>query len=146
MNHGEPPTDPPEDNAIRRGIRVLLVDDNPHLAEIVREILAELQCELIASRNPLIAVDLFLDERPDLVLLDYRMPEMNGLELCQALRTLDPDCPMIMLTVFDDRRLLAQAKAAGIDVFLAKPFRSRELVDAVRGLLARTPSAHVVPI
>lgn len=134
-----PEPDPPK--AIRRGLRVLVVDDNPMILAILGEILPTQECDVVLSRNPVSAINVFVSERPDAVMLDYCMPGMDGVELSQALHTLDPDCPLVMLTAFDDPGVRDRARRVGVGHFLTKPFLLRDL-ERVLGLLRQS----VVPL
>ena len=128
---------PDPSQPIRRGLRLLVVDDNPGILKVLGEILPAEDCNVILSRNPVSAINVFLNERPDAVIVDYCMPEMNGVELSQALHTLDPDCPLVMLTAFDDPGVRNRAQRVGVGHFLAKPFLIRD-IEGVLGALRRS--------
>ena len=131
---------------IRDGLRLLVIDDNPGILKVLREVVPQGEGEVVFSRNPVSAINVFLRERPDAVFIDYFMPGMNGLELGQALHTLDPDCPLVMLTAFDDPGLRDRARRVGVAHFLTKPFQLREL-ERVIGRIRRTfvPLPPVAP-
>lgn len=133
---------PDPSETLRRGLRLLVVDDNPAILAVLGEILPADECSVIFSRNPVSAINVFLIERPDAVIVDYCMPGMNGVELSQALHTLDPDCPLVMLTGFDDPGVRHRARRVGVGHFLAKPFQIRDIegvLGALRKGLGRLP-------
>ncbi len=93
------------------------------------------------------ALDLCMSERPDLIITDYQMPMMSGLELCTRLRSCPATAriPAMMLTAreFDlDRDELA---AAGVEVVMAKPFGPREVLENVKRLLGQRPAGCAAP-
>ncbi len=121
--------------------KILVADDEAHILHIVSMKLRNAGYDVITAEDGEEALDLCLSEKPDLVITDYQMPMMNGMEMCKALRT-NPETwniPAIMLTArgFDigpDEML-----DAGIVAILDKPFSPREILMRVNDLLG-TPS------
>ncbi|MDP3064346.1 MAG: response regulator transcription factor, partial [Chloroflexota bacterium] len=117
--------------------RVLVVDDE---SKIVRTVRAYLEREgyLVseAGTGPQ-ALEAFKKERPDLVVLDLMLPEMDGYEVCRRLRR-ESDVPVIMLTARDDDTDKLIGLELGADDYVTKPFSPRELVARVRAVLRRT--------
>ena len=118
---------------------VLVVDDQSTgraiLEEVVRSVDGHVHVEVF--ENPLDAVRWAAGHVADLVLVDYQMPEMDGIEFVRRLRTL-PDyghVPIVMITVHDDRRVRYTALDAGITDFLTKPIDTRECLARCRNLL-----------
>ncbi|MDE3723314.1 response regulator transcription factor [Nocardiopsis sp. N85] len=91
------------------------------------------------------AVEKTLALRPDVVLMDVRMPEMDGVEAVGVLRHRAPDCRIVMLTTFDDEEYVVRALQAGASGYLLKDLPARELAEAVRlahaGVAQFDPSA-----
>jgi CheY-like chemotaxis protein len=116
---------------------VLVVDDDPDILEALAEILEVEGFSVRRARNGQEALER-LDPAPDLILLDLMMPVMDGWEFAQRLHKLDPkhQAPVIVLSA--DRNVSAKAKDIGAVGHLAKPFELNELLDMVRGTLART--------
>jgi len=118
--------------------RLLIADDDHDLAETMREVLEE-DFAVDVTENGSDAVALALDERPDIVLMDARMPKMSGLEACRELRH-DPrtaDLPIIMVTGGSEPGLASAAFDAGATDYLPKPFtvsqlRSRAMTCVLR--------------
>ena len=121
---------------------VLVVDDEPQIAEIVRDYLRLAGFDVIEARDGVRALEAARGRRPDLVVLDLGLPRLDGLEVARTLRR-DSDVPIIMLTarVEEDDRL--QGLEIGADDYITKPFSPRELVARVRAVLRRSEHRHV---
>jgi DNA-binding NarL/FixJ family response regulator len=117
-------------------IRVLLADDEPMIRVGVRTILAtdpgmEVVAEAIDGRD---AVELTLRYRPDVALLDIRMPRLDGLAAAKELRRLAPGTSLMMLTTFSEDEFIARALGLGVSGFLLKSGDPRELIAGVRAV------------
>lgn len=121
--------------------RVLVVDDEPKIRRIMRTTLIGSGYEVDDAKTGDEALEKLRDFRPDLVLLDYNMPGMTGLEACKAMRA-DSNVAIIMLTVRDAESDKVQALDAGADDFVTKPFSTPELLARIRAALRRVPAAH----
>lgn len=124
------------------GERVLFVDDEPGLAELGRDILAELGYRATACSRPLEALAIMRADPGafDLLVTDYTMPQMTGCELAAAARELRAGLPVLLVTGHAADLTAAQSDAAGVGAILNKPFGVHSLGRAVRGLL-RAPAA-----
>ncbi|MAG36271.1 MAG: two-component system response regulator [Dehalococcoidia bacterium] len=117
--------------------KVLVVDDHLSLRLLVATILDNPDYEVLEARDGHEALALALTHRPDLVLLDVMMPEMNGLEVCRTIKS-DPrlaGTKVVMLTAKARPRDEGAGIAAGADAYLTKPFKPRELQALVEQLL-----------
>jgi DNA-binding response OmpR family regulator len=121
---------------------VLVVDDEPQIAGIVRDYLRRDGFEVIVAGDGVRALEAARGRRPDLVILDLGLPGLDGMEVARALRG-DSDVPIIMLTarVEEDDRL--SGLEIGADDYVTKPFSPRELVARVRAVLRRSERRHV---
>ncbi|HTB86173.1 MAG TPA: hybrid sensor histidine kinase/response regulator [Candidatus Sulfotelmatobacter sp.] len=123
--------------------RILVVDDQPANVQIVGSILGKLGHEIIPAADGMTALKRVALRKPDLILLDLLMPEMNGVDVCTQLKS-NPetkDIPVIFLSAADDKELIVRAlNAGGID-YITKPFNQAELISRVRTQLA-LKSAH----
>jgi DNA-binding response OmpR family regulator len=117
-------------------IRVLVVDDDPNVAEVVTRYLEREGYEVETVGDGLVAVDRATADPPDLVVLDLMLPGIDGLEVCRRLRALAP-VPVIMLTARGDETDRIIGLDLGADDYLAKPFSPRELTARVRAVLRR---------
>jgi two-component system, OmpR family, alkaline phosphatase synthesis response regulator PhoP len=121
---------------------ILVVDDEPQIAEIVRDYLRLAGFDAIVAGDGVRALELARGRRPDLVVLDLGIPGLDGIEVTRALRR-ESDVPIIMLTarVEEDDRL--RGLEIGADDYVTKPFSPRELVARVRAVLRRSEQRHV---
>ncbi len=125
---------------------ILVVDDEPQIAEIARDYLRLAGFDVIVVGDGVRALEAARgrrpDLRPDLIVLDLGLPGLDGLEVARALRK-ESDVPIIMLTarVTEDDRL--QGLEIGADDYVTKPFSPRELVARVRAVLRRSERQHV---
>jgi two-component system, OmpR family, alkaline phosphatase synthesis response regulator PhoP len=119
---------------------VLVVDDEPQIAQIVRDYLRQAGFAVVTTADGLEAVTLTRQCRADLVVLDLGLPRLDGLDVARRLRR-DTDIPIIMLTarVEESDRLLGLE--VGADDYVTKPFSPRELVARVRAVLRRVERA-----
>ena len=120
--------------------KVLIVEDEPKLAELVADYLKAAGYEAHSLANGLEAIPWVKSNAPDLLVLDLMLPGRDGLEICKELRTFS-DVPVIMVTarVEEVDRLIGLE--VGADDYLCKPFSVRELVARVKALLRRPRSA-----
>ncbi|HJS70704.1 MAG TPA: response regulator transcription factor [Gaiellaceae bacterium] len=117
--------------------RVLVCDDSPQIRELVRIVL-ELEGNEVVSEaeNGREAVDEAERLQPDVVLLDLSMPVMDGLEALPEIKRVAPEARIIVLSGFDNDRLVSQALALGADHYVPKGGDPNEIVDAVAGKAA----------
>ncbi len=119
-------------------IRVLLVDDHPMLrAGLTVTIEAEDDMQVVAEAGSgEEGVQQYRECRPDIVLMDLRLPGMNGVQAIQAIRATSPDARIIVLTTYDGDEDIHRALTAGARAYLLKDMLRRELVDAIRAVHA----------
>ena len=126
------------EEAASRATKVLVVEDN---LEVLRFIHMQLRDEhaVYLGRDGVHGLELALRERPDVIVTDYMMPEMDGLAMIRELRknSKTADTPVIMLTAKSRVEDRTDAREAGADIYLSKPFSPKELRTAIRGLLER---------
>lgn len=118
--------------------QILLVDDNPDLRNYVSHILQRQGYQIRTAHNGAVGYELAQTYRPDLILTDWMMPELTGLELIQQIRA-NPNLssiPIILLTAKVDDETRIEGVEQGADAYLGKPFNDRELLAEVRNLLA----------
>jgi len=128
-----------------RPIRILLADDHPVLREGIRALAAdERDMEFVAeASNGREAIEKFREHRPDIVLIDLQMPDMNGIDAMIAIRNEFPDARFIILTTYAGDVQVSRALKAGARAYLLKSFLRKELLDTIRAVHAgqkRIPS------
>lgn len=116
--------------------KVLIVDDDPHIRELVRVFLEEAGMETMEAEDGVEALEILEHKPADLVILDIMMPNMDGWELCRELRQLY-DMPLLMLTAKGETKQIVKGFDLGTDDYLVKPFEPAELVARVKALLKR---------
>jgi DNA-binding response OmpR family regulator len=116
--------------------KIMVVDDEPVIIESLSYSLRREGYEVFNSSNGKDALELFDQCQPDLVVLDIRLPEMDGLEVCKRLRNYST-VPIIMLTARTDELDRILGLEVGADDYLPKPFSFRELLARIRALLRR---------
>jgi|SRR5579859_2911667 len=121
--------------------RVLIVDDEPGLRELVRINLEHEGFAVIQAENGTQCLAAVRDQHPDLVILDVMMPDMDGWETCRRLREFS-QIPVLMLTARVQSQDIVAGLDSGADDYLLKPFNMDELSARVRALLRRVPSPN----
>jgi two-component system response regulator MtrA len=111
--------------------RILVVDDDTALAEMIGIVLRTEGFEPSFCDDGAAAVDAFRSVRPDLVLLDLMLPGMNGIEVCARIRE-ESGVPIIMLTAKSDTTDVVKGLESGADDYVVKPFNPKELVARIR--------------
>lgn len=119
--------------------KILIVDDEPQIVEICKDYLKAAGYETITASNGLQGVSLARREKPDLIVLDLMMPEMDGLEVTRTIRR-ESDVPIIMLTARVEETDKLIGLELGADDYITKPFSPRELVARIRVVLRRVTS------
>jgi CheY-like chemotaxis protein/nitrogen-specific signal transduction histidine kinase len=109
---------------------ILIAEDEDSNYELIKIVLQK-RYRLIRAVNGIEAVTTCDDEHPDLVLMDIRMPEMNGLDATRIIKEVNHDMPVIALSAYAFEENIREAMDAGCDDFLAKPFRVEDLLDIV---------------
>ncbi len=119
-----------------RPTRIVAADDEPLIRMNLRETLNSLGYEVVGEAGDgSQAVKLARELRPDLVIMDIKMPEMDGIEAAHIL-TSEQVAPVLLLTAYSDRELIERAKGAGVMNYLVKPFREESLTPAIEVTLA----------
>ncbi|MBP8851924.1 MAG: phosphate regulon transcriptional regulator PhoB [Moraxellaceae bacterium] len=119
---------------------ILVVDDEAAIREMIVMALELAGFECLAAEDAVSALNLIIDERPALILLDWMLPGMSGIELARRLKRDEStsEIPVIMLTARGEEDNKIQGLDAGADDYITKPFSTRELVSRIRAVLRRT--------
>lgn len=116
--------------------RILIVDDEGHIREVIRVALKKAGMDVIEARDGKEALARFAADRPDLIVLDIGMPEFDGLDVCREIRKVS-DVPILFLSARDEEIDRILGLEIGGDDYVTKPFSPRELVARVNVILRR---------
>ncbi len=115
---------------------ILVVDDEPKIVKLARDYLEQSGFRVMTAADGITALAVAYRERPDLIVLDLKLPGMDGLDVCRTLRR-ESDVPIIMLTARVEEADRLVGLELGADDYIMKPFSPRELVARVRAVLRR---------
>jgi DNA-binding NarL/FixJ family response regulator len=133
-----------EDGVPFRGARIVIADDFEMLRRGLKSLLGSAVCG--EAENGQEAIQRVRELHPDLIILDWGMPVMNGFEAAKAIRCLAPQTRILVFSLHDERAIKEQALAAGADAFLHKTTRGEEILKTIEELLApRRLSATKAP-
>lgn len=118
--------------------KILIIDDDPTLLDLVNNALLTKGHQVLVTRNPHQALPLLLREEPDLAIIDYQMPDRNGLELLGDIRCIPEldKIPFVMLTGNGDPNIVAKAISLGVTDFIVKPIKICDLLERLGKLTA----------
>ncbi|MGO2749646.1 MAG: response regulator transcription factor [Pseudoclavibacter sp.] len=126
-------------------MRILIADDDPQLLRALRITLTAKGYEVLVARNGAEAISVAIDNRPDLYLLDLGMPELDGLEVIQAIRGWS-EAPILVVSGRSGAGDKVDALDAGADDYVTKPFSVDELLARIRALSRRVPQGDAEPV
>lgn len=122
-------------NMIFVGIKVLIVEDQPDAREVLKKLLLDMGVDSVFETKDGTEALAFITASPDsvnLVVCDWNMPKMNGLDLLRQVRLSNPDMPFIMVTGRSDLDSVVEAKDSGVTGYLRKPYSAKELEAKLR--------------
>ncbi|MEQ8474640.1 response regulator transcription factor [Fulvivirga sp.] len=117
---------------------LLLVEDEIHVVSFIKTGLTEEKFDVTVALDGKTGLELALQNSFDLIILDIMLPEMNGLEVCSAIRKVDPTTPILFLTALGAAENVVLGLNNGADDYLVKPFKFIELLARINSLLRRT--------
>ena len=126
------------DGKIRRMATILVIDDNQKLLDMLRRTLNYEGFRVLTATNGYDALEAVAAQRPDLLVLDWLMPDLDGIGVVTRLRTLADEIPILMLTARDAVEHRVEGLSSGADDYLVKPFATAELLARIQALLRRT--------
>jgi len=118
--------------------KLLLIEDESHVVSFIRKGLTEEGYEVSVALDGTTGLKIFESGGFDLLILDIMLPDMNGLEVCRAIRKRDKHTPILFLTALGTAENVAVGLDSGADDYLVKPFKFIELLARIRTLLRRT--------
>lgn len=111
--------------------KILLIDDEPELLALMKEMLEDEGYQVFCALNGAAGVHLNEKENPDLIILDLRMPGMDGLETLRQIRKTDGEVRVIILTTYGSVESIKAAASLNVNEYLSKPFENRDLIRMV---------------
>ena len=115
--------------------RILIVDDQNGIRLLLQEVFRREGHEPVLAKNGFEALEKFREETPDCVLLDMKMPGMDGIEVLREIKAASLGTPVLMMTAYGEQEQIDAAKELGASGYFTKPFDIHELKDAVAALL-----------
>jgi two-component system OmpR family response regulator len=125
--------------------RVLVVDDEPNIVDLLRMALRFHGFDVLTAATGRAALELAAQARPDLLILDVMLPDVDGFEVCRTLRAGGQSVPVVYLTARDAHRDKIAGLTYGGDDYVTKPFAVDELIARVRAVLRRTSPPQTEP-
>ncbi len=120
--------------------RILIVEDDHAIVRVLKRTLTYEGYNVESSHDGVSGYDTYKKFHPDLIILDWMLPGMDGIEFCDRIRSSEDNVPIIMLTAKDTTSDRVMGLDAGVDDYLVKPFEIEELTARIRALLRRTKS------
>ncbi|MGP1450547.1 MAG: response regulator [Wolinella sp.] len=116
-------------------ISILYVEDEENIRNVLTKILLRKFRDVIIARNGAEGIEQYEAHHPDIIITDIRMPEMNGLEMIEHIRAINPEVPVIITTAFTDAEYFIDAFHLGVNRFILKPIDSDQLEQAIYALI-----------
>ena len=118
--------------------QVLIADDAMFMRKVIRKHLAECgMTDIVEAANGAEAVELFIKNRPGLVLMDIKMPEMTGLEALEEILKTDPEAKVIMCSAIGQQSMIIKSLEMGAMGFIVKPFEKNEFEATIRSVIGQ---------
>jgi len=125
-------------------MKALIVDDDLALSDVVSFTLRREHFEVCIAHDGLGALEVWQRENPDLIILDWNLPKLNGLEVCRRIRT-ESDVPILILSVRDEEDDIVTGLKEGADDYIVKPFSPRQLIARIQAVMRRSRNPNLTP-
>ncbi|HEY3476580.1 MAG TPA: response regulator [Anaerolineales bacterium] len=122
-------------------VKLLVIDDDSAVTDLLSLLLKSNGFEVAATNNSTEGLTMIRENAPDVIILDLMMPEMDGWQICKAVREFS-QVPIIILSALNDPSMIASVLDAGADDYLTKPTPSRVLIAHINRLINRTSSVN----
>ncbi len=123
-------------------MNIMLVDDSRTIRNIQKRTLVQLgHTEIVEAEDGVQALAMFNEKAPDLILIDWNMPNMNGLTLVQKIRETNKTIPLIMCTTEAEKARVLEAIKAGVNNYIVKPFTAETLGEKINQTMAKGASS-----
>lgn len=113
-------------------VTILMIDDEPEILFALKAVVETQGWKGIVAQNVSRAMELFEEKRPDLILIDYHMPHINGVEGVRLFRRRDAEIPIIVFTIDEDQRVADKFLEAGASDFATKPIKAPDIISRIR--------------
>jgi DNA-binding response OmpR family regulator len=123
-------------------VKILIVEDDATLADVIAFTLRREGFHVLQALDGELAIQRWMEDDPDLILLDINLPKMDGFEVCKKIRE-KSNTPIIMLTVRSEEDDILHGLGIGADDYITKPFSPRQLVARARAVLRRVNQIHL---
>lgn len=119
--------------------RIIITDDEIMNLRMTEFILKKAGYETVKTASGIECLNAVKEQKPDLILLDLLMPEMNGFEVIERLREMDEgrDIPVILLTAAEDKESLDKAHELGVSACVGKPFKQEDLLETIQSVIGQ---------
>lgn len=124
---------------------ILVVEDEASIATLLKYNLEQAGFQVLTSHDGKEGLEMAIEKKPDLILLDIMLPTLDGIEICKELRSQKKNVPIIMITARDDEFDTVIGLELGADDYITKPFSPREVIARVKAVLRRTVSIDSSP-
>lgn len=115
---------------------ILIVDDAAFMRMMIKDILTKNGYNIAAeAENGKIAIEKYNEVKPDLVLMDITMPEMDGIQALKGIKTIDPNAAVIMCSAMGQQAMVIEAIQSGAKDFIVKPFQAERVLEAVKKVI-----------
>ena len=118
-------------------MKILIAEDDLNIREGLSDLLSQEGYEICTAENGKVALELFHQQKPQFIILDIMMPEMDGYSVCREIRSVDNDIPIIFLSAKSEEIDRVIGLELGADDYISKPFGSREVVARIRAITRR---------
>ena len=118
------------------GKRIMIVDDSGFMRMLIRTMLVKHGYEIVAeAENGVVAIEKYRMFKPDLVMLDITMPEMDGIGALKGIKEKDPNAAVIMCSAMGQQAMVIEAIQSGAKDFIVKPFQAERVLEAVKKVI-----------
>lgn len=118
-------------------MKILIAEDDPNIRQGLHDLLSQEGYDVIMAENGQVALDQFVREKPQFVLLDIMMPELDGYSVCREIRQRDADVPVVFLSAKSEEIDRVIGLELGADDYISKPFGVREVIARIRAITRR---------
>ena len=131
-----------DENITNKGITILIAEDEESNFLLLKTILKK-HCNILHAKTGVELLEIYKEQHADLILLDIKMPEMNGIEATERIRSISPDIPIIAVTAHAYYTDKEQALAAGCNAIVSKPYAIADLKQAIERWINPVPESAV---